>query len=233
VVWVAEEAALYGLARHLEHALELRSEAELDSRRARDELAFSRLGWHSTALPEPDGEPDPRIRTVARFRRDQVRHAELTSRDLVTDALAFRTVQSVPAEVEGIFATARLLYVRSWHQWEFFTLARREAAYAFEMGLRFLDASPPRQGPMPSLSRVIDDIDPGLITDFERRRSHRLREERNALTHPRHGQAVDWISWARAGIAEAIELTNYLWARRAGELSVDDFRELVPPEARA
>jgi hypothetical protein len=80
---------------------------------------------------------------------------------------------------------------------------------------------------------VFDEIDPGLITDFERRRSHRLREERNALTHPRHGQAVDWISWARAGIAEAIELTNYLWARRAGELSVDDFRELVPPEARA
>jgi hypothetical protein len=152
----------------------------------------------------------------------------LRPRDLVQDMEASAgTLVVVPDAVEAIVQTARLLYVRGWHQWEFFTLASREGYVALEASLRLLVAEERgRLDQRVSFKALLDRVgtrDQGqlLLSDWERERAHSMRASRNDLVHPTIGQVIEWISWARDVLEEAVQLINLMWAR---------WRATVPPE---
>lgn len=227
VVWVALDAQ--GMPGHplhfaLEHAVALRSDEELQRRRRALVGVYDAIGRHPADVPMPDGSPDLRIRSVARMGPNDGPRP-LTAADLVHDMEAQASIAVVPPEVEAIAQTARLLYVRGWHQWEFFTLAQREAVFALEASLRLLDADERGIGSRRPLSKLLDEVGrshhPSLLSDWDRREGHTLREMRNAITHPTRGQTIAWESWARHEIERSVRLINLMWARRRASVPLE------------
>ncbi len=210
------DTPMHHLESALEHSLELRTDDELAARRVELNVVLDELGWHPMTARTPDGTPDPRIAAVARWIGGP---RALTPADLVADAAGSRTILSVPVEVEAIMQTARLLYVRGWDQWEFFTLAHREAVIALESSARAVVlAEDPRSTGL-RFAQVVERLGrpsgSPLLSVWERSRVDALRKSRNAMIHPDRGQMLEWISWARAGLFESAALVNLMWARRS------------------
>ena len=153
------------------------TEDELARRRDVYERACNVIGWRDPKVPVPDGRSDPRIAMVARPTRDfTAAFRKLAPDDLVNDATsAGRTLNVVPDNVEAVARTARLLYVRGWHQWEFLTLAKREAIMALEASLRLLrkETGTPG-GTFEQLINTIgsDGFGHRLLSNWERERAH-------------------------------------------------------------
>jgi len=237
IIWLALDesgAPLSPLPTYLDRAIVLGAQAEVERRTAMLADACEKIGWRDPAVPEPEGPPDPRIGIVARSAREtppMIRR--LTPADLAADAvLAGRTLVVVPDQVESIVRTARFLYVRGWHQWEFFTLAKREAIFALETSLRLIAAEthdrPPR-----TFERLINGVGSDaagdrLLSEWERGQSHRLRETRNKMVHDNAGRSIDWISWAYGEMEAAVRLINLMWARHRAHIPRELAWEDVP-----
>ena len=227
VVWLAVDESgspIHPLPFALDHAIALRLDDEVERRRIVLAMTFDAIGWRAVATPTPDGSPDPRIGAVARMRRLDGPQP-IGAADLVRDTQDMRSLTVVPPEIEAVVQTARLLYVRGWHQWEFFTLAQREATFALEAALRLLDADEHGRTSRRPFAALIDGLgrseDSALLSDWERREAHDLRQTRNAMTHPTGGQMIEWISWARQGIDRSIRLINLTWARHRASVPLE------------
>lgn len=209
VVWIAVGAAgpppyLLGFA--LDHSIASRLEGELSRRQEVLAAAFETIGLRPVVIPTPDGTADPRIGAVARFPRDALRPRRLEPADLARDASSLGTLVVVPDHVESIVQRARLLYVRAWNQWEFFTLAKREAFFALEASLRLLDGEERGSRSHRPFSKLLDTVgrsaERPLLSDWERLQGHQLRLVRNEMTHPTRGRW--WIGFrGRAAISRA------------------------------
>jgi hypothetical protein len=213
----------------IEHELQRRVDAELARRHRSLALAFDSIGWRDPGVPVPEGPPDVRIGAVSRSSavNGVLGPQRLTPRDLASDMEASaRILLVVPDEVESVVRTARLLYVRGWHHWEFITLAEREAFVALEMSLRLLDADERGHSSLVTFAKLLDRVgksspDAPLLSDWERKLGHSFRQNRNALTHPDQGQTITWISWARDSIDASCRLINLMWARRRSRVPAD------------
>ena len=214
----------------LDWALNRRLDQEMARRRQLEENAFSAIGWRELRLPTPEGPPDDRIKVVGHSTSadGSIDQHGLTGTDLVDDMRSSaRTLVVVPDAVEELIQMTRLLYVRGWHEWEFFTLGSREAYLALEASLRLLDAE--ERGKLDNgagFKTLLDRVGSRsgqrpVLSEWERGLADSMRKSRNALTHPALGQTVQWISWAHLSIEGAIRLVNLMWGRRAAT---------VPPE---
>ncbi len=214
---------------HFRHLLQGRVEAEIERRRRLLDSSLARSGWRVPRIPLPDGLPDDRIRLVSRWSGDGglVGSSPLTARDLVDDiARSTRTLVVVPDAVEAAVQMARLLYVRGWHQWEFFTLADREGYIGLEASLRLLDAEERGQlDQRASFNALLKRVGvrdwPPLMSDWERQLGQSMRASRNALVHPSMRQTVEWISWARQSLESVVGLINLMWARRVASVPAE------------
>ncbi len=223
-VWMSLDAA--GLPRvplstAIWRAVELRAYDELAATQSELGAAFDNIGWHDLDLPTPDGSHDPRIGIVVRSgQTTQSVPRRLSAADLVDDMkTAGRTLLVVPDGVASAVGMARLLYVHGWHQWEFLTLAKREAIVALEASLRVLAEDALGRPTLMSFKSLIDKVGTDnsgrcLLSDWEKSQAHRLREARNDLVHVGRGQHLDWISWASSDIELSIRLINLAWARK-------------------
>jgi hypothetical protein len=228
VVWFAvgpTGTPLHPLQYGLEHSLELRFDDEIKRSQRLLRETFEAIGWHEVVVPTPDGIPDLRIASVARTgTRGPQDPRQLDPSDLAKDMEALATLVVVPDEVEQIVQMTRLLYVRGWHQWEFFTLAKREAVLALESSLRRLAAEEGGHASRSLFVQLLTDVgrshQPAILSEWERREGHRLRKVRNMLIHPMGRQAIDWISWARSDIERCVLLINLMWLRLRGEVPI-------------
>lgn len=214
----------------LGHELQLRVDAELARRRALEATTFDAIGWRDAPLPVPQGPPDERVRMISRSTGSDgiIGSRRLRPRDLVQDMeRSTRTLVVVPDAVDELVQMVRLLYVRGWHQWEFFTLASREGYVALEASLRLLDAEERgRLDQRASFKALVDRVGTRdqarpLLSDWERERAHSMRERRNDLIHPTMGQTIEWISWTRQSIQDAVRLINLMWARWGATVPVE------------
>jgi len=229
VIWIALDAngsPLHPLQFALQWSLDLRREQEIKRRQRLLADVFGRVAWHEVALPVPDGTPDERIRTVARIQPvDGSLVHSLEAHELTADMQVLQTLSVVPSDVEAIVQTARLLYVRGWNQWEFFTLAKREAVFALEAALRRLDSEErghPSNRPFKVLlEKVGRSHQPPLLSEWERDQGQFMRDMRNEMTHLAGGPSIDWISWAHRDIELAIRLINLSWARQHASVPVE------------
>lgn len=147
-IWLATDAEgdpgdrMWNVYQTIHAALDLPVQDELTRRRQLADDAFTAIGWHELRLPTPEGPADVRISGVSRASDDDpagVFGRHLTPRDLVRDMERMgRALVVVPEPVEAQIERARLLYVRGWHQWEFFTDAKQHALLALEGSLRAL-----------------------------------------------------------------------------------------------
>jgi hypothetical protein len=217
----------------LHYRLERRLDAEIGRRRRLLGSAFDAIGWREPNLPVPEGPPDKRITFVSRA-EGTLDPRSLTPRDLIDDMTATtRTLVVVPDEVESVLRIARLLYVRGWHQWEFFTLGRREALLALEVSLRCLDELERGRASRAPLSELLKRVgtanrgDP-LLSDWERGLADSFRQSRNEMTHQTKGPSMDWVSWSRESMEGTIRLINLMWARYRREVPSEIAWEASP-----
>lgn len=216
IIWLALDdlwKPRFPLVFTLQRTIEVRDAADFVRRQALESSSFDQIGWHDSAVADPTGEPDPRISLVARFPTGR-----LTPGDIAEDAVkSARTLLLVPDAIAGEVKNARNLYLQGWHQWEFFTLATREAILTLEKSLSLLATE---TGGQPAAFKAMIDrvsVDPAgcrLLSDWERYHAHLLRQIRNEMIHGTDGPPVQWISEARSALASAVRLINLMWARQ-------------------
>lgn len=212
------------LAFHLERPLLALARAEEVRRERALQSALDAIGWRPLHLPSPDGAPDPRTAIVGRNDQWNTGIHRLGPEDLVEDMAGMRSVAVVPEIVETTLRVARLLYLRGWNHWEFFTAASREAAFALEVSLaHLLHAAGSRQTPSLNdlLDRAAGTSSPALLSQWERRQGHHLRSLRNSLVHVHSIRPVQWISEARRTIEMAVRLINLTWARSVADVPIE------------
>jgi len=99
--------------------------------------ALNDIGFRPPEISVPSGDKDMRIQCVSRFNDGQI--AQLSGLDLVSDMQQNSGLLTIcPEDIEKVMQRARLLYVHTYHEWEFSTMSVHYAVLALEASLRAL-----------------------------------------------------------------------------------------------